>query len=200
MSRSRFPSDQGTCLRPSAPEEHASAESSMPRPCSAAALRNGDGSLADVAVTIANRELLMLGPAGKTRESAFLPDPSSYSDRSGGQRNLPVLIGSGTGAALEEITSHLEKAYGKNFHLAVVDKEESILVQNQVRRRFAVYPGILWVSASSSAFVLKELTLWQQGLGGKALFPLANPFYLRIDPEYSYAVRKSCESCSRDNF
>lgn len=167
---------------------------------SARPLFRADGSLEDLIVIIDDRELSMLGPAGETRETAFLPPEESFPGEAAGQQQLPVLIGSGTGAALAEIVRRLENRYGNDFALAVVDKEESILLHSRVKERFAKYPGIVWFSDQDATQSLNGLTLWQQKHGGKALFSLLNPFYLRLDRDFYATIRKACEASSRANF
>lgn len=167
---------------------------------SARALYRADGGLEDIQVLSNGRELPMLGPAGQEREIAFLPPEESFPGEAVRQEKLPVLIGSGTGAALAEVVRRLEARYGSGFSLAVVDKEEAILTHNRVRERFANYPGIVWLSGQNATHPLNGLTAWQQAQGGKALFPLLNPFYLRLDREYYEAIRSACEASSRVNF
>lgn len=77
----------------------------------------------------------MLGAAGPGRELNFLPD--DFPGPAGAGDVLPVLIGSGTGAVLEELLGRLESAFGPDVPLAVVDKEEDILAANGARARFA---------------------------------------------------------------
>ena len=170
------------------------------RPADAAEARRVDGRLTDILVRRGGRELPMLGSAGFARELSFLPD--GYPDRTGDREALPVLIGSGTGAALGELVSRLEAAFGPDFPLAVVDREEDILAASGLRQRLAGKPNIVWPASpgASPDKTLRALTRWQSAHGGRPLLPLLNPFYLRLDREYYAAVKTACEASARSNF
>ncbi len=170
---------------------------------------------ADILVTRNGRELAMLGPAGPDRELALLPadfppgapsrppqegrtHPARPSRTS--QSFLPVLIGAGAGPALAEVARRLKEAYGGEFLLAVVDKEEDILAAAKLRETYKAYPGIFWIGAQKAEEALRSLTLWQDRHGGLRFLPLNNPFYLRLDREYYAAVREACAASARTDF
>jgi spore maturation protein CgeB len=163
----------------------------------------------------------MLGSAGPQRELSFLPDPgvfpgvvpplrhtarhvsrhaTHHTERYARQSTLPVLIGSGTGAALAETISRLEKAYGPLFRLIVVDKEEDILAESRLREQYADYAGISWVTLADSGGCINELTRLQTAAGGLPFFTLLNPFYLRLDREFYNTVRQACAASGKVNF
>ncbi len=181
----------------------------------------------DILVTRKGRELPMLGAAGPERELAFLPPPDvlpgsvasafsvpgwpaglSVPDSAPAaqtpawppQAALPVLLGSGAGPALEALAQRLAEAHGPAFRLAVVDKEQDILAVNGLRRRFARYPGILWITAPEEDGALARLTEWQDQQGGLPLLPISNPFYLRLDRDYYAALRNACEASAKADF
>lgn len=167
------------------------------------------GKLIDIIVFRGSRRLAALGSAGVARELSILPPPEALERRNsvsaGGcgaqeQTVLPVLIGSGTGAALEALTARLEKAYGPDFFLAVIDKEEDILAVNGLQERFAAYPGIHWLGASEAASASSELTKLQSAYGNRPLFPILNPFYLRLDREYYHFLHQLCDASNRVDF
>ena len=170
------------------------------RPGDAAKARRADGRLADILVRRGGRELPMLGSAGFARELSFLPD--AYPDRPGDREALPVLIGSGTGAALEELVARLEAAFGPDFPLAVVDREADILAASGLRERFAGKPNVVWPAAPGASLgeTLSALTRWQSAHGGRPLLPLLNPFYLRLDRDFYAAVKTACEASAKTNF
>ncbi len=160
------------------------------------------GELTDILVHRDGRTLSMLGGSGVVRELSFLP--GDFPGPDGVQDVLPVLIGSGTGAALAEVANRLEAAFGPNFSLAVVDREEDILAANGVRERFSGKKGIFWPNSGSPGLSLGDtlgaLTRWQSRHGGKALLPLLNPFYLRLDREYYASVKAACAASAKANF
>ena len=153
------------------------------------------------------------GQTAAARSSVTSPPTVRQSSASGAGKNtqkaaspriaqdvLPVLIGSGTGAALEEIVARLEAAHGTEFLLAIVDREVDILAANALQKRFAVYNGITWITPLHVEDALKTLTHWQESHGGKPLQPLLNPFYLRLDRNYYSAVKTACEASAQANF
>jgi len=179
------------------PERHASNTADRAE----ALLENG--RLKDIAVIRKGRTLYMLGPIGPEREIRLLPDDFPDSGPTSGiatQDRLPVLIGSGSGAALEILVSRLEKTYGPEFLLAVLDKEEDILRASGLRKRFSKCPGILWLHHPDSAHVIRELTRWQSAHHGLPFLPLTNPFYLRLDREYYDALGKACAASRQADF
>ena len=161
-------------------------------------------SLADILVRRGGRTLPMLGEGGAARELSFLPSPEELPGTAKTQEVLPVLIGSGTGAALEDLSERLETAFGPHFLLAVVDRERDILAANGALERFSGKKSILWLDGdpphATLDDTLRALTRWQADNGGKPFLSLLNPFYLRLDREYYTAVKKACEASSKANF
>jgi spore maturation protein CgeB len=182
-------------LAGSAPDEREAPET-------AAEAQYAGGRLADIVVRRKGREMLMLGAAGPARERGILP--ADFPGRGGEPQVLPVLIGSGTGAALEALTALLEGAFGPDPPLAVIDREEDILAASGLRERFAGNKGIFWPSSPGGRLGVDEtlavLTQWQSRHGGKPFFPLLNPFYLRLDREYYAAVKNACDASARADF
>lgn len=159
----------------------------------------------DIIVTRAGRTLAMLGPAGPARELGFLPGPDVLPgplrpNPPAPQDKLPVLIGSGTGAALDEIVSRLEAAHGPAFLLAVVDREEDILAANGLPERHALRPGLVWIRHGDADAALNELSRWQSEHGGLPLLPLCNPFYLRLDRPFYAAINAACAASAKADF
>lgn len=167
--------------------------------------RYENGRLVDIIVCRNGRTLAMLGPAGAVRELGFLPGPDVLPRQVEGppptpQTRLPVLIGAGTGTALEAVVSRLAAAHGPDFCLAVVDKEEDILAVSDVKTRFAGYPGICWIGAPSVQEAVSLLTHLQEAQGGWPLLPLLNPFYLRLDRDFYSALERVCASSDKADF
>ena len=160
-----------------------------------------DGVITDILTTSEDGKTSpMLGSGGKARETALLAPLKTPLSEFSLDGRLPVLLGSGVGFALEELVRGLEKTEGKNFPLAVVDKEENILKASNVREKFAAYPNIRWITAQEPGDALRDLTKWQEECGQKALFPLAHPFYLRLDKGYYGSIRESAAASARYNF
>ena len=110
-----------------------------------------------------------------------------------------MLLGSGLGYALSGLIERLQANLGQDYALAVVDREESILAASKLRERFP-QASITWISAESPQDALRDLSLWQQSHGGLPLFPIANPFYLRLDRDYYGAVRDAALASARFDF
>ena len=139
------------------------------------------------------------GSAGKARELAILDSmPDAQTPFSPG-KHLPVLIGSGAGHAALALAERLEKECGKNFALAVVDKELPILEASGIRERLSRFQGIRWVDAQTAESAVRELTRWQEEHGGKPLFHFSHPFYLRLDKVRWAAERKALNAHAQAN-
>jgi spore maturation protein CgeB len=141
----------------------------------------------------------MLGAGGKARELAILDAASDAKKTFAPERHLPVLIGGGVGFAALALAERLEGSCGKNFALAVVDKETPILEAGDLRGRLARYPGVLWISAETPEAAIRELTLWQAEHGNRPLFHFSHPFYLRLDRTYYNTVRNAAAASARYN-
>lgn len=122
------------------------------------------------------------GRKGRAREQGLAEELSCS--------GLPVLLGSGLGAALETL---LAKQEGP---VAVVDKEGSIL-QATGCRRFAEDPRVLWVDDPDPQEALSVLTKWQMDHDGLPLRPLLVPLYARLDPAYYKTIHSHLEASSR---
>ncbi|MDR1125447.1 MAG: glycosyltransferase [Deltaproteobacteria bacterium] len=155
-----------------------------------------DGGLLDIRVNLGGRELVMLGEAGKARELSILPDFASCSPAG----RLPVLLGSGLGHALKELVAFLEREQGPDFHLAVLDKESSLLKLTGLRAAYAKYKNLVWVDEPDSTNALLLLGKWQLEHAGKAFLPVANPFYLRLDRPYYGRLRDALAASASYDF
>ena len=160
--------------------------------------------LKDIVVVRNGRALPMLGPAGPEREIRLLPEPDVFpgppASPPSAQTSLPVLIGSGTGAALAEIAERLKEAHGPGFLLAVVDKEADILSVTGLRERYADCPGLIWIDDADPEKAIRSLTRWQNRHGGRFFLPLANPFYFRLDRDYYDSLKNTCEASRQAGF
>jgi spore maturation protein CgeB len=168
------------------------------------AIRNTENTLTDIRVSQDGKELFLLGPSGALRETSLLPFPLNESgDKKcplDAGRQLPVLLGSGMGIALEALTRHLRKELGENFHLAVVDKEEDLCALTKLRSRYAQYKNILWLNQGDKDQVLNELGKWQLSCARLPFYPVANPFYLRLDREFYAPLRDTLSASAKFNF
>lgn len=141
------------------------------------------GCLEDLCLTFASgRKWHLWGRDGRSKEERLAmelpPD------------GLPVLLGSGLGAALEHLLCC------ERGPMAVVDKEKKLLEATGCRR-FADHPQILWIEDSDPQEVLNRLTKWQMEHGGLPLRPLNMPLYARLDPDYYTTILSHLEASSR---
>ncbi|MDR1946427.1 MAG: glycosyltransferase [Desulfovibrio sp.] len=146
------------------------------------------------------RKTSVPGPGGIARELAFLPSPDAFPGPGREEERLPVLIGSGSGAALEEIVARLEAAFGPYFTMAVADKEYDVMERSRVRERFARYTGIVWIGEADAAASINALTRLQTEKDGRAFYPLLNPLYLRLDRSYYARIHEACATGARVDF
>ena len=131
------------------------------------------GEAADIRLTFPlGKTWSLAGRGGRAREAALAEQAAADHDR------LPVLLGSGLGAALDRL---LAEHPGP---VAVIDKEEPILACTGLRQRLSGHPGLTWIDAPNPRAALADLTRWQWANGGRPLTPVALPLYLRLDPEY----------------
>ncbi|MCL1889874.1 MAG: glycosyltransferase [Desulfovibrionaceae bacterium] len=164
-----------------------------------------NGELSDLALLEGDKKNYLLGPTGKKREYAFLPPPLNLEKNNQIQgfhagEELPVLLGSGLGFALETVLEYLEKTLGADFSLAVVDKEDDLLKATGLRRKYARNSNILWVEDATPEEALKKLGQWQLRNSLKPFRCLPHPAYLRLRPDYYGEIRKNLEKSARLNF
>ncbi|MDR1490483.1 MAG: glycosyltransferase [Desulfovibrio sp.] len=152
-------------------------------------------NLSAIVVRRAGKKIELPGPGGTGRELSFLPPESEFPGPV--ENSVPVLIGSGVGAALGEIVRRLHAAFGLSFSLAVVDKEQDVTQQTHLQEKFAFYPGIVWICRKDPEDALRELTFLQSRLGGLPFLPLLNPLYLRLDRGYYRQIEAACAASAR---
>ena len=111
----------------------------------------------------------MLGNGGKNRELAILPKDFDQT------KHLAVFLGYGMGIAFAEFRRRYPAA-----PLAIVDKEQDILEA----LNFSCPEGVLLISEHDKKEAITKLTKWQEKNQKKALYPVINPFYQRLDREY----------------
>ena len=159
--------------------------------------------VSDMAFIFGSRIINMLGDAGKQRELSILPTLEDLqkelcTEQIGGeQKKLVVLLGSGVGFALEELLQKLSVLLGKNVKIAIVDKEEPVLLATRLKEKFK---NVFWIQSSTAQEALKELTKWQQDNQHKPFLPLLNPFYLRLDRAYYDDIFKACQASLHADF
>lgn len=157
-------------------------------PCGYAveALRAEDGSL-DVRVLCEGRVRHLGGRRGAENERgrvAGLPAAGA----------LPVLLGSGLGAGLEDV---LARTSGP---VAVVDAEEPVTRLTGVRERWSGDPRVLWVDGDDPDAALAMLTRWQVLHGGRPFAPVLDPFYARLRPELYRVLAERLELSRKVDF
>lgn len=110
------------------------------------------------------------GPDQERRLAASVPPDS-----------LPVLLGSGLGICLDELS--------RSGPVAVVDRESPLLEASGVRRKFGGHDDVLWLDGDAQN-VYSALDSWQQAQG-LPLHILRIPFYVRLDPGYYRALAEA---------
>ncbi|MCA1944243.1 MAG: glycosyltransferase [Desulfovibrio sp.] len=144
-----------------------------------------DGQLQDVLLSHQGRTRRMAGRQGRQREAALVLDQPPPA------QSLPVLLGSGLGAALEAL---LERHPGP---VAVVDKETALLAATGLMAR---HPQVAWITDPTPDAALASLTRWQMQHGGRSFFPIALPFYLREDRGHYQALQDRLSASQAHNF
>ena len=142
----------------------------------------------DIVVDTGEQKVCLLGPYGFKRMEEEVRQLVKQ------KQVLPVLVGSGTKEILHTI---LESWSGP---VAIVDKEEKILVQTKVFEEFGQKKNIFWVREHNASRALKKLTAWQMDHGGLPFYPLIIPAYLRIDPKYYKQVVSFLKASQQFNF
>lgn len=155
-----------------------------------------ESAIADVLVEKDGRSISMLGSAGADREIALA---ESYISKLKPDQ-LPVLIGSGAGFALELLASYCQE---NKLALLVVDYEEEILKETKLPEKYK-NDFVSWIRKNSkednASVAKRQITLWQKDKGNKALAPLCLPFYRRIDRDFYSALQDSCEASKSFDF
>lgn len=160
------------------------------------AIFSPDGELADICTMVDGRRICMLEPAGKERELTIL-HPHPFSKLS---NQLPVLLGSGLGHALDALIKGLEQTNGKDFKLAIVDAEEDILNITSLQERYKAYKNIKWLCNVEADTVLNDLTKWQEEHQNLPFCPIVNSFYLRINRQYYAPLKDALAASARFDF
>lgn len=145
-------------------------------------------TVSDIVAHISSRTLFMLGPGGAEREQAAVSDlPKDV---------LPVLLGAGLGHALAKL---LEMSEGP---IAVVEKEQEIQEITKVIKQLPVSQKsrILYISDANLGSTVNLLTQWQLEHNGKRLYPIALPFYLRLDRTYYNSLREKLLASANFDF
>jgi len=148
-----------------------------------------DGAtLVDIRLVWPHRTWHLLGRGGTAREIALANeiDPAA--------RTLPVLLGAGLGAGLAAVLAAQPGA------VAVLDKETPLLELSNAKALYADHPRVRWIDAPTAEAAVRELTQWQMENHGRPFQPLANPVYLRLDPDYYGALRERLVASRKFDF
>ncbi|MFZ5812406.1 MAG: CgeB family protein [Thermodesulfobacteriota bacterium] len=108
---------------------------------------------------------------------------------------LPVLLGSGLGAALADLLGAVPAGDELRPHpwVAVVDREISVLEITGLRRDHADDSRVAWLDQPDPQAVVAGLSALAEATG-RRLMVLPLPAYLRLDPGYYGAVRQGIEA------
>lgn len=137
-----------------------------------------ENRLVDVRLHFQDKTWSMWGRAGLNRELALA--------ESRPPQTLPVLIGSGVGAALARLL--------ESGPVAVIDREIPLLEATQVREAFGDHPLVFWLDAPDPEETLQRLASWRAMQGGRPLAPLPIPIYLRLRPDYYALLMRRMQS------
>lgn len=129
--------------------------------------------------------LCMLGTGGKNRELAILPQDFSP------EKHLAVFLGYGMGYAYQ---AFLQKY--PNIPVAIIDKETDLLQALS----FQPSNNTQYFEETDKDTVLKKITFWQESNNNKALYPIVNPFYQRLDKEFYGYLREQLTASKQYNF
>jgi spore maturation protein CgeB len=147
------------------------------------------GTLVDIGLHTAQRDLFMLGSGGAERELAMLRELDRF------PAALPVLLGAGMGHAIAALLRLLPP----DAPFAVADKEADLQALTGVRKRFPD-PRILWIDSPQSEQAVTGLTRWQMLHGGRALLPVPHPFYMRLDDAWYKTLLHALRASARADF
>lgn len=129
--------------------------------------------------------LKLLGTGGKNRELAILPKDFDEN------KHLAVFLGYGMGIAFAEFRKQFPHA-----PLALVDKENDILET----LHFSCPEDVLFINDEDRHNAVKTLTRWQNQNQQKALYPIVNPCYQRLDKDYYGYLRDQATASQKFNF
>lgn len=108
---------------------------------------------------------------------------------------LPVLLGSGMGAGLEELLRIWDGP------VAVVDKETAIYDLTGARSKVSASERVFWVDDPDVQRALKKLSKWQMEQDGCPPFvPVSHAQYGRIDPAYYGTLLQSLAASKKQDF
>ena len=148
--------------------------------------RYENGTCVDIEIKRENAlPFQMLGNGGKNRELAILPKDFDQT------KHLAVFLGYGMGIAFAEFRRRYPAA-----PLAIVDKEQDILEA----LNFSCPEDVLLISEQDKKEAITKLTKWQEKNQKKALYPVINPFYQRLDREYYGFLREHAAASQKFNF
>lgn len=129
--------------------------------------------------------LNLLGAGGKNRELAVLPKDFDET------KHLAVFLGYGMGIAFAEFQKQFPHAA-----IALIDKENDILET----LHFSCPENVFFINEENKYNAVKKLTKWQEQHKNKALYPIINPCYLRLDKDYYGYLRDQAAASQKFNF
>lgn len=129
--------------------------------------------------------LNLLGAGGKNRELAVLPKDFDET------KHLAVFLGFGMGIAFAEFQKQFPHAA-----VALIDKENDILET----LHFSCPENVFFINEQNKYNAVKKLTKWQEQHQNKALYPIINPCYQRLDKDYYGYLRDQAAASQKFNF
>lgn len=147
-----------------------------------------NGQMADINLVWPGRSWRLLGRGGPDRERKLFAGQD--------QGSLTVVLGSGLGYGLEALLA----GRTADQPVAVIDREGGILALTGLRERYQDDARLLWLDAEDPDQIMASLTDWQNAHHGRPFRVVANPVYLRINPDYYAALQARLEVSRQVNF
>ncbi len=132
--------------------------------------------------------LQMLGAGGIKRELSILPQSLRENEV---DNHLFVFLGLGLGLAYQEFKLKFPKA-----KVAIVDKELDIFAA----LNHQIYTDDLLLHHDNPEIILQKLSNWQSEQVGKPFYPIANPFYQRLDRNFYGNLREKLLASKKFDF
>ncbi|SHN57839.1 CgeB family protein [Desulfovibrio litoralis] len=169
--------------------------------------------LSDLHIKKEERTIEMLGNAGIVRELNIVPKivcskenlEQNNTPPFNPYKHIPVFLGSGFGITINEFISQWNELCKSlpdlpKPHLAIIDKEEEIKKYTEIKNNpLLKESNIFWIETEDKDQALNEITKWQAKNNNLSLYPIALPFYQRLDRDYYAYLNQACQISLKAN-
>lgn len=138
-----------------------------------------NSELTDIRIMAEGKKKHMWGKYGLRREADLAAQLE--------EDKIPLLIGSGIGAAAKELLKNKERT------LLILDCETEILSASGLKETLRNNSNIIWITGSSPENAARQIQELESN-SGKKVQMLKNPFYLRLSPFYLQTEKLLIES------